>query len=71
MFQSSSTISNALYELALNPSMQEKVRKEIKETIGKDDGKLTYDKIKSMAYLDKIFKGIFRKNKNYCSFFKI
>lgn len=50
-------MSNALFELALNPSMQVKLRNEIKEEVKKNNGKLTYESIKDMKYLDKIFKG--------------
>ena len=50
-------MSNALLELALHPDMQNKLRDEIKEEIERNDGKLTYDGIKNMKYLDKIFKG--------------
>lgn len=53
---SSSTMSNALYELALNPDIQKKLREEIRE-ISRKEGKLTYDSVKKMTYLDKVFKG--------------
>lgn len=58
VLQSSSTISNALYELALQPSIQDKLRNEIRESIEANEGKLTYDAIKGMKYLDKVFKGM-------------
>ena len=54
---SSTTISNALLELALHPDMQNKLRNEIKEEIERNDGKLTYECVKNMKYLDKVFKG--------------
>lgn len=53
---SSSTMSNALYELALNPPIQNKLRDEIKQIL-KQDGKLSYDAVNKMTYLDKVFKG--------------
>lgn len=57
---SSSTISHALYELAQNQEIQDKLREEIKEIYEKN-GELTYDVIKNMKYLDKVLKG----KKNY------
>ncbi|KAL0110962.1 hypothetical protein PUN28_012778 [Cardiocondyla obscurior] len=58
---SSTTISNALYELALNPNIQDKLRNEINEYHVKYNGDLTYDIIKKMDYLDKVFKETLRK----------
>jgi len=54
---SSTTISNALYELALNQNIQNSLRKEINEVYVKYDGDFIYDNIKKMSYLDKVFKG--------------
>ncbi|XP_031780867.1 probable cytochrome P450 6a13 [Nasonia vitripennis] len=52
---SSTTISNALYEMALNPSIQDKLREEILEELKKHNGEMTYESIKGMKYLHKIF----------------
>ncbi|XP_058793297.1 probable cytochrome P450 6a13 isoform X2 [Phymastichus coffea] len=57
---SSTTISNALYELALHPLYQDKLRQEIREVLAKD-GKFTYDNIKTLKYLDKVVKETLRK----------
>ena len=54
---SSSTISNALYELAFNQPVQNKLRNEINEELQKTDGKLTYESIKNMKYMHKVFSG--------------
>lgn len=54
---SSTTISNALYELALNHDIQEKLRQEIKEFEANNDGEWKYETIQEMKYLDKTFKG--------------
>lgn len=63
---SSSTISHALYELALSPDVQNKLRKEITEELQKNNGELTYDGVKSMKYLNKVFLGkFFIKKINY------
>ncbi|XP_076168680.1 putative cytochrome P450 6a14 [Ptiloglossa arizonensis] len=58
---SSTTMTNALYELALNPEIQDKLRQEIKETYDKNNGELKYEQIKSMTYLDQIFRETLRK----------
>jgi len=55
---SSTTISHALYELALNQKIQDKLRKEIDEVYTKHGEDMTYDNIKKMDYLDKVFKGM-------------
>ena len=51
-------MSNALYELALNPKIQKKLREEINEHYKKHNGELNYEHIKDMEYLDKVFKGM-------------
>ncbi|XP_071567381.1 cytochrome P450 6A1-like [Temnothorax nylanderi] len=58
---SSTTISNALYELALNQKIQDNLREEIDEVHAKHGRDLTYDNIKKMDYLDKVFKETLRK----------
>ncbi|OXU22083.1 hypothetical protein TSAR_002540, partial [Trichomalopsis sarcophagae] len=58
---SSTTVSNALYEMAFDQSIQDKLRNEIREEMTKDNGKLTYDSIKRMKYLDKVYKETLRK----------
>ncbi|XP_076235078.1 putative cytochrome P450 6a14 [Calliopsis andreniformis] len=61
-FESSSvTISNALYELALNPSIQEKVRAEIKDVLKKNNGSITYDCLQEMKYLNTCLQETLRK----------
>ncbi|XP_044004560.1 probable cytochrome P450 6a14 [Aphidius gifuensis] len=58
---SASLISNCLLELAMNHKIQEKLRKEINDELEKSNGKITYQGIKNMFYLDKIFKETIRK----------
>ncbi|XP_071646418.1 cytochrome P450 6a8-like [Temnothorax longispinosus] len=58
---SSTTISHALYELALNQNIQDKLREEIDEVYTKHSGDLIRDNIKAMDYLDKVFKETLRK----------
>ncbi|XP_014214659.1 probable cytochrome P450 6a13 [Copidosoma floridanum] len=58
---SSTTISNALYALALNQSVQDKLRDEIRVKLKENNGKLTFDSIKSMKYMHKVFNETLRK----------
>jgi cytochrome P450 family 6 len=51
----------ALYELALHPEIQQNLREEILEVLSKHDGKLTYDGMQSMSYLDRVVSGEERK----------
>ncbi|XP_044009986.1 probable cytochrome P450 6a14 [Aphidius gifuensis] len=59
---SSLSISMSLYELAIEPKVQEKLRSEIIETLKNNDGKLSYDTINSMKYLDMVMQETLRKN---------
>ena len=54
---SASTMTFALYELALHPEIQQSLRAEIMQVLSKDDGKLTYDGIQNMSYLDRVVSG--------------
>ena len=54
---SSSTISHTLYELALHPDMQEKLREEVTTAFEKNNGQLTYESVQEMKYMDKVVKG--------------
>jgi len=54
---SASTLTFALYELALHPEIQQSLRAEIIQVLSKHDGKLTYDVIQEMLYLDRIVSG--------------
>jgi cytochrome P450 family 6 len=54
---SSTTLSFCLHELAINSQIQERLREEIDSTIKKYEGKITYDGINSMPYLDKVVDG--------------
>lgn len=58
---SSSTMSNALYELALHQDVQDKLRKEIREEYAKNDGTIKYESIKTMPYLHAVFQETLRK----------
>lgn len=57
---SSSTMSNCIFELAMNHEVQDKLREEIKEEMERNNGVVTYEGIKNMKYLDKVFNGMLR-----------
>jgi len=59
---SSTTISFALWELSREPECQERLRREILEYDRKNEGKITYDSINDMKYLDMVVKETLRKN---------
>jgi cytochrome P450 family 6 len=54
---SSTTMTFCLYELAVNPDIQERLRAEIDTVLEKHDGNITYESILEMEYLDKIVDG--------------
>jgi len=54
---SATTLSYALYELALHSEIQHRLRAEIMRVLDKHDGELTYDGIQEMAYLDMVVSG--------------
>lgn len=56
---SSATIAYALYELALNPQMQERLQQEITEVLERHNKEFTYEAIKEMEYLEMVIKGQF------------
>ncbi|KAH8402283.1 hypothetical protein KR009_010979 [Drosophila setifemur] len=60
---SSSTMSFCLYELALQPDIQQRVREEIDSVLsGVDGGELTYDALSEMTYLDRVLNETLRKH---------
>nr|WCC58093.1 cytochrome P450 [Pharsalia antennata] len=58
---SSTTTAFALYELSINPSIQEKLREEILSTLKKHDNEVTYESIAEMTYLEKVINEVLRK----------
>jgi len=54
---SSTTMMFCLYELALNPDIQERLRNEIDTVLDRHDGNITYESIVEMEYLDKVVNG--------------
>ncbi|XP_067216694.1 probable cytochrome P450 6a17 isoform X2 [Linepithema humile] len=62
---SSVTMTHTMYELAVNQSIQDRLRKEIKSVRAANNRKkaeeITYDDINTMSYLDAVFKETLRK----------
>lgn len=54
---SSTTMTFTLYELAKNEEIQETLRKEIFRVLQKHDGKITYEGINEMKYLNQVIDG--------------
>lgn len=68
-FETSSTTMNfCLYELAMNPDIQERLRNDIEKAIAANDGKLTYEIVMGMQYLDNVVNGkkFIAKSNEYC-----
>ena len=49
-----STITYAMYSLALNPHIQDKLRTEVNEAMDANDGQLSYEVLTAMTYLDAV-----------------
>jgi len=58
---SSTTMTFCLYELALHQDIQDRLREETDDVLQKHDGKLTYESIQEMEYLDKVVSETLRK----------
>ncbi|XP_012259524.2 cytochrome P450 6a2-like [Athalia rosae] len=58
----SATISFCLHELALNPEIQEMTKQDIRDNIEEHDGKLTFECVSNMKYLDKVVLETLRKH---------
>jgi cytochrome P450 family 6 len=54
---SSTTMTFCLYELALNPDIQERLWNEIDTVLERHGGNITYESVFEMEYLDKVVSG--------------
>lgn len=54
---SSSTMSFAAFEMAKNKNIQDKVRQEIIQILDKYEGKVTYEGLSEMTYLENVIQG--------------
>lgn len=57
----SSTMTFCLYELAINPKTQEKVREEIFTVLKKYNNKICYESINEMEFMQQTIDGMFLK----------
>jgi cytochrome P450 family 6 len=68
---STTTMTFCLYELALNPDIQGRVRNEIDTVLERYGGNITYESVFEMEYLDKVVSGKTTKssvlNRSMCS----
>lgn len=58
---SSTTMSFCLYELALNPDIQHKLRMEIKSILSRNNQELSYECLQEMTYLSQVVSETLRK----------
>lgn len=58
---SSTTLAFSLYELALQPDIQQRLRSEILEAVENNNGKVTYEMVTSLPYLDMVVSETLRK----------
>lgn len=58
---SSSTTAYTLYELTQNKDLMERAKKDIQETLERHDGKVTYESIMDMKFIDLCVKETLRK----------
>lgn len=54
---SSTTMGFALYELAQNEDIQQRLRDECNAVLAKNNGELTYESLKEMVYLNQVISG--------------
>ena len=54
---SSTTMTFALYELSKNQDLQQRLRDEIESVLAKHDGKVTYQSIQDMKYMNQVIEG--------------
>jgi cytochrome P450 family 6 len=54
---SSTTMTFCLYQLAINPDIQDVLRNEVDTILEKHDGNTSYEAIQEMTYLDKVVAG--------------
>lgn len=54
---SSSTLACCLYELALQPDIQAKAREDVRNALKRHNGKVTYEMVLDMPYVDNVING--------------
>jgi cytochrome P450 family 6 len=58
---SSTTMTFAMYELSKHQELQDKVRDEVNAVLAKHGGKITYEAIQDMKYMDQVINEALRK----------
>jgi cytochrome P450 family 6 len=58
---SSTTMTFAMYELSKHQELQDKVRDEVNTVLAKHEGKITYEAIQEMKYMDQVINETLRK----------
>ena len=61
-FAPSALISWALHEIANAPTIQTKLYEEVRSSLEKSNGQITYENIQEMVYLNKVTLGKFSDN---------
>ncbi|XP_063913777.1 probable cytochrome P450 6a14 [Zophobas morio] len=62
-YETSSTLMTfCLFEMASNPDIQERLRKEIEEVLQKHDNRFTYDAVMEMHYMEQVINETLRKH---------
>lgn len=56
----SSTLAFLFLELAADQRVQEAMRQEIREVLEKHEGKITYELLQELVYMEMVIQGIFR-----------
>lgn len=54
---SSTTMTFALYEMSVNPEIQDRVREELHRVLKKYDNKICYDSLKELEYMQQVIDG--------------
>lgn len=62
---SATTLTYALWEMAKNPNIQKRLRKEIKQVLEKYNGQFTYEAMLDIPYLDQVIYGNLMQNHYY------
>ncbi|XP_020713505.1 probable cytochrome P450 6g2, partial [Ceratitis capitata] len=57
---SSATMPFTMYEMARNPDLQRRFREEVREAFLSNDGKVTYEMIMGLKYMDNVVKEVLR-----------
>lgn len=54
---SSNTMGNLMTELSQHPDIQDKLRSEVDAVLAKHNGKITYDALHEMTYMEQVIDG--------------